>query len=558
MKSKKKLALIFFVVILLAACFARIYKLSEVPAGVYTDEASFGYNAYSLLLTGRDEYGKSWPLFFRAFSTFQDPLYGFLSIIPVYFFGLNIFSTRLISVISGLTVVVVTFALFYFSNLKNKLSLSLIAGVTVAFCPWALYQSRVAVGSNLGLALTAVGILLLVFSLKKRWLFIPACLVFGISAYAYAGERIVSILFPAAFLIVYRKIFSQSKKLVLVGFVLLILVQIPQFKSLSQSGSLIRYQTQGYTQKRIFLKNGASLAKLPTLIGWPLYIARQFTSQYLSDFSPRSLFFEPEPQLFRSIPDLSTFYRWMVIPFFIGFYQLWKKRSEPAVKIIFLLMVVGVLPEAVTGDPFYTLRMLPGLWGITLMIAFGLKAIFDWLKFRSAKILLVVFLIAVSGFSFYTSYFVFLKHERSVWYGYPFQVLAQMTEENKNQTFVVDSEMFDAPYIWLAFYKKYDPVKLQSQAPAGIPDHYYDDLTFYKYKTIGNVEVRKVSWGVDQCKDEYVVGDLTAISDSQAEEHKFTLIREIKDLDGKTILWVYHTNPQLKCAGGIGIAGPVI
>ncbi len=547
MKTKKIFLLILFVIILCAACFVRLYKLGEIPAGAYLDEASLGYNAYSLLLTGRDEFGKNWPIYFRAFSTFQDSLYGYFSIIPVYFLGLSIFSTRLVSVISGSIVVLITFLLFYYSDLKNKLSLALLAGLTVAFTPWAIYQSRVAVGSNLGLALTAISILLLFLSLKREWFFVPACAFFGIASYAYAGQRITGILFPIVFVLINRKIFSQSKKLVVIGFALLILIMLPQFMALSHTGSLVRYQTQGYTQESTFLKNGDSLVKLPIFVGWPLYIVRQFTSQYLSDFSPRSLFFEPEPQLVRSIPGLSVFYVWMIIPFFIGFARLWKEKSNPLIQIIFLLMIIGPLPEALTGDPFYTLRMLPGLWGMTLLVSFGIYAIFDKFKHNYAKILLAAFLIAISGLNFYISYFILLKHERSVYFGYPFQVLAEITEENKSQTFVLDSEIYDAPYIWMAFYKKYDPVELQAQTPPGLLNHYYDDLTFYKYRTIGNVEVRKINWGVDQCKDEYLVGDITAISDTQAKEHKFTLIREVKDLTGKTILWIYRTNPQPEC-----------
>jgi len=316
---------------------------------------------------------------------------------------------------------------------------------------------------------------------------------------------------------------------------------------LTKPGALRRFQTQGYTQEDTFQKYGGTLINVP-ILGHPLYIARQFSSQYLSIFSPRSLFFDPEPQLVRSIPDLSVFYIWMIIPFFIGFAQLWKQKSNPLIQVIFLLMIIGPLPEALTGDPFYTLRMLPGIWGMTLMIAFGIYSIFGKLKVNYKKILLAILLIAVSGLNFYICYFILLKHERSIYYGYPFQVLAQITEENKNQTFVLDSETFDAPYIWMAFYKKYDPVKLQSQTPPGLLDHYYDDLTYYKYKTVGNVEVRKVNWGVDQCKSEYLVGDIEAISDSQAKEHKFTLVREITDLNGKTVLRIYHTNPKLECA----------
>ena len=546
MKSKKVLTIILFALILGAACFVRLYKLNEIPAGVYVDEASLGYNSYSLLLTGRDEFGKSWPLFLRSFSIFQPPLYSILSMIFIYFIGLSIFSTRFLSVISGLTVILVTFLLFYTSDIKNKLKLSIVATFLVAFSPWAIFDSRAALEANLGLALTAIGILFLALSLKKRRFFILACLVFSISAYAYHAERVIGILFPIAFLYIYKKIFLKSKKLVIVSFLLFLLIQTPQYISLTKPGSLSRFETQGYTQESTFLKYGYSLVHIP-VFGRPLYILRQFTSQYLSVFSPRSLFYEPEPQLVRSIPNLSVFYVWMIFPFFIGFAQIWKQKSKYLIKLIFLLMIIGPLPEAITGDPFYTLRMLPCIWGMALMIAFGINAIFDKLNRNYTKILLAASLIVISGLNFYVCYFILLKYERSIWYGYPFEVLAQITEGNKNQKFVLDSPVYDAPYIWMAFYKKYDPVKLQAQTPPGLLDHYYDDLTYYRYKTIDNVEVRNVKWGEDPCKDEYLVGDNLAISDVQAKEHKLTLVREIKDLSGKTILWLFHTNPQLSC-----------
>ena len=40
--------------ILLLAAFLRFYKLGQVPSGFVNDEAAFGYNAYSILKTGRD------------------------------------------------------------------------------------------------------------------------------------------------------------------------------------------------------------------------------------------------------------------------------------------------------------------------------------------------------------------------------------------------------------------------------------------------------------------------------------------------------------------------
>lgn len=547
MKLNKKNTVLIFIAILIIAAIVRLYKLGQVPAGVYVDEASLGYNAYSLLKTGKDEFGKAWPLLFRSFSTFQSPLYGYFSLIPISILGLNIFSTRLISVISGLIIIVVTFLLFYFSNLKNKHILSLVATLAVAFSPWAIYQSRVAVESNLGLAITAIGIFLLYLSFKRRSLLLPSFVVFGVSSYAYTGQRITAILIPLVFIYINRKLFTNYKKQIVLAFMFLLITMLPQFLSLAHSGSLVRYQTQGYTNINTYLKNGDSLAKLPLVVGWPLYVGRQFASQYLSAFSPRSLFFEPEPQLVRSIPNLSVFYTWMIIPFIFGIVPIWKRRSDSLVNVIIILMLIGVLPEAITGDPFYTLRMLPGLWGITLMIAFGIEYIFRIIKSKNIRIVLALLLIIISAFKFYVSYFILLAHERSVYFGYPFEVLAEITEEKYDKTFVLDSETFDAPYIWMAFYKKTDPTTLQRQTKPGILEHYYDDLTLNKYKNVGNVEVRKINWGIDDCKDEYIVGDILSISEAQALDHKLSLIEEVKDLEGKTVLWIYHTNPNLKC-----------
>ena len=56
--NRKKLAVIASIaVITFIGAWLRFAELDSVPPGFYIDEASFGYNAYSILKTGRDEYG---------------------------------------------------------------------------------------------------------------------------------------------------------------------------------------------------------------------------------------------------------------------------------------------------------------------------------------------------------------------------------------------------------------------------------------------------------------------------------------------------------------------
>ncbi|MDO9028471.1 MAG: 4-amino-4-deoxy-L-arabinose transferase, partial [Candidatus Roizmanbacteria bacterium] len=78
----KKIYLIAFLFILIIFSLGlRVYKLGSIPSGILPDEASFGYNAYSVLKTGKDEHGVSYPLTFKAFGDQKLPAYVY-SLIP--------------------------------------------------------------------------------------------------------------------------------------------------------------------------------------------------------------------------------------------------------------------------------------------------------------------------------------------------------------------------------------------------------------------------------------------------------------------------------------------
>lgn len=100
-----------FLTILFLAAFLRLYKISEVPPGVNRDEASIGYTAYSLMQTGKDEYGKPFPLSFQSFGDWKLPLYIYATIPFIKLFGLNELAVRLPSALAGTLTVLLTFFL---------------------------------------------------------------------------------------------------------------------------------------------------------------------------------------------------------------------------------------------------------------------------------------------------------------------------------------------------------------------------------------------------------------------------------------------------------------
>ena len=119
MKSYK----IVFVLLLLFSFFIRFYRLSSIPEGFHADETDYGYNAYSLLRTGKDEYGKPFPLIYRSFGDYKGALYAYLTIPFIATAGLSEWTVRAPSAVFGILFTVLTFAIVYQISKNYRLAI---------------------------------------------------------------------------------------------------------------------------------------------------------------------------------------------------------------------------------------------------------------------------------------------------------------------------------------------------------------------------------------------------------------------------------------------------
>ena len=101
MLKKLKSSWILFLILALAA-FLRFYQLGINPPSLDWDETAEGYNAYSILKTGRDEYGKFLPVIFKSFGDYKPGLYVYVDVPFIAALGLNEVSTRLPSALAGI------------------------------------------------------------------------------------------------------------------------------------------------------------------------------------------------------------------------------------------------------------------------------------------------------------------------------------------------------------------------------------------------------------------------------------------------------------------------
>ena len=186
--------------IILLAFILRTYDVYTYPPGFTPDEASFGYDAYSILKTGRDQWGKRLPLVLESFGDFKPPLYAYILVPSVGIFGLNKFSVRFPNALLGTLAVFATYLMVkeIFKSkddrpfpFKHRV-IAKSAAILLAVSPWHIMLSRGGFEANLTTVLIPLAIYLFLKSLKKSKMLVLSAFVFGINLFSYHSTRVIT------------------------------------------------------------------------------------------------------------------------------------------------------------------------------------------------------------------------------------------------------------------------------------------------------------------------------------------------------------------------------
>lgn len=550
---KKFMFIVFGLIVLIIAFFFRFYKLGTTPNGLYVDEAGQGYSAYSILKTGKDEFGKTLPFVFRSMTDFRTPVYTYVIVPFIKTLGLTMFAVRLPSAIFGFLIIPVFYLLIL--ELTQKKSLALISSIILSISPWHLVYSRGAYETNLSLFFLVLGCYLLFRSFKKNYLIIFSAASFAVSLVAYQSERIIIPLILAVIFFKYKKIFLDKKFInyLFLAIIIGVLVSLPVILIANTSGfwaranglnifSNLKHYPEGfltnYKGTLNFLINGR----------WFLSV-REFFGLYMSYLSPRFMFLLGDYEKRTSFPELSTFFVWQ-FPFYIwGLARLIKERKWKDFKFFaFTSLLIFPIPAAITWDPYSTIRSLPLIIPQISIISYGIYDVFTLMEGkyrRNLSYLVFVTLIVYSIAKLYSSIFVLNDYYRQKYWDWGWQNVAQeIAKLNPSLPVIVDNPRGDV-YLQLAFFLKYDPVKYQNENFEVPITEYYTNTFHTSEKHLGNIVTRQINWQKDIKNQEYLVGDDLAISDEQIKEHNLTLISVIKYLDGTVAFKIVKTNPTL-------------
>jgi len=204
--AQHKLEIIIFLIVFLG-CLSRLLLIQIYPIGLNQDEASIGYEAYSLMKYGIDRNGQTWPIHLIAWGSGQNALYAYLLIPFIRIFNLNTFSVRLpMALIGCLSLLIFTnFTKDLTSSPKNRLLLI----VLFAINPWHIMKSRWGLESNLFPDLLFYAAIFLYYGLKKdsHYLYLSSIII-GLSCYSYGTSYLY---IPILFFLVYGYYLLKKK-----------------------------------------------------------------------------------------------------------------------------------------------------------------------------------------------------------------------------------------------------------------------------------------------------------------------------------------------------------
>jgi len=521
---------LFIIVVL--AFFLRFYLLSVIPVGFNPDEASFGYDAYSIVKTGKDQWGHSWPLVLESFGDFKSPLYTYLAMPSVAMFDLSKFSVRLPNALLGTAAVYITYLLVTVlqKDIKNRSpitdnrSLASIAALLLAISPWHIMMSRGAFEANLTTFLLPLGIYLFLKGLLKPKFFIGASIIFGLNIFTYHAAKLVTPVVLVSLIIVFLKDLKKFKRKEIVFPVIILSLFLTVFAYTLFQGSSTR------ALDVIIFKSslGASASERlnDTLSGMPDFLARllhnkfqvsvlRLANNYLQYFSPLFLFSQgPAEGTYGMIPGRGVLY-WFELPFLIGALAFILERRLNRYFLPFLVwLLVAPIPAALSTGPGYAANrgvvMLPVL---QIFLAVGFVKCLSFLNngfLKSYKRLISIPFLFFSAYlfvMFLDDYFIQSPYKTAKARNYGNLEVAYWLNENAaDKDEIVVSTKLSEPHIYIAFAKKWDPKSYQEATSAWRYQElglgWLDQMPEYK---LGNYIFRPINW-VSEDKDRFLVG----------------------------------------------------
>lgn len=472
LRNNKAIICIFVI-----ALVVRLFLLGRFPYGFHEDEIKVGWNAYSILKTGKDDLGNKFALYYNTFGDYRPTGIFYVTIPSLILFGLTQFAVRFPSAFFGaLTIFPVYFLALHVQRRKaatRKRAPALLSALFIAVTPWHVFISRATSEAVICLFFALCGLCLLVLALEKgkvSW-FVASFVSVAISTLLYHMVRPLLPLFVFTILFYYWQYIShKSRKYGLIFCIIISLFSVLLLSSKASRGRFDQVSISKYQEKVL----GVHTSKLEI----PTEIKNEYVKYLGLDFLTGD---SPKPYRYR-VFGVGLVSLAVIAFFFCGIVTIAERKTSMLPLFLFLL---SPLPAAVTGEDAPNLHralfMLP-----FLVIIAGFGAYYLWHNgfFKRLLFLILFGVFVLSTLLSSITYFTTGAMDAAPYRNFGAKGVAEnLIQYERDFANIIVSDDPDPLYPWYAFLAKKDPTAFNAQAiKREKGDWKYESITFAQNK----------------------------------------------------------------------------
>jgi hypothetical protein len=433
--------------VMMIAVWARLWMITQVPLAMNWDEITFGYNAYSLLKTGRDEYGLRLPLEFKSIGDYKLPVFIYSLVPSIFLFGQGDLAIRVVPAIAG---VIGVFGFLYSATLvSGNKWIGIWSALSLSVSPWHLQFTRAGADVAVSSMLVILGIAL-VLRRHGGW----GGIMLALSVYTYYSERFFVPMLIGLLLAYYWNERHVVYRTMLVG----LLFIAPLVPTLLSSGQ--QYKVGITTVFGLQPQDESQLG----------YWSRLVVSRITNHLSPNFLFIQGPEDNRQRIEGMGMMYLSDLVWLGLGVLAIKKFGWRKTGWWIFAWIVLASLPAAITRGETSARRAFNMIYPLSVLVGMG---VWHGVKTKP-KMMIGLLPVVVWGLCFYgLSYYKYTPARTYLGAGgwqFGYRQLVQEVEQIKDKyvKVVVDTS-YQGPYIYFLWYGKYPPEKYQPQAKLEFP-----------------------------------------------------------------------------------------
>lgn len=502
----KKHSTLFCFFLILFGIIIRFLGISLLPGGLNQDEASIGYETFSLLQDGFDRNGIKYPVHFISWGNGQNALYAYLSMPFVKLFGLNSFSVRFLNALLS-SISLLVFYLFFKEAFNKKKALVALSFFVI--CPWSIMSARWGLESNIFPAIFLIAVFFLLKGITRNQIyFLLSAVFFSLCLYAYGPSYLVVpifFLFFLSYLLYFKKI---SLKYILLSFGLFLFLSLPMilFVIVNQF-DLDPMRILGLSVPKMLTDRTADVFNLFTgnfILNLIKNIVRFFSVFFL----------QTDNFLFNAIPVFGLIYHISLPFFFIGFYGILKNREylEPANFIMLSWFVCSVILGITIHANINRVNILiiPMIYFVILGIIFTKEQFSTIKKQKRFSCFLSTFYML--SFMFFIGYYVtfFNKENRNDFFYGLGDAICFVNEKYPEEPINITTHSINMPYIHVCFFSQTDPNLFRETVvydKENLNGGFRNVLSFDRFNFLSNAAVREEVAVIS--KNEFLYSDIS-------------------------------------------------